>query len=385
MLLGPTRRGKGIQACMVLSQCLFFEKPDIIIVLDPKGDDWGPLVLRYACERAKLLFIYINVRRGQPAQFNPFQGVSKEELITILVAGYDLQPKGTPDDFYRILEQEAVEQLVEHCSDNPTIIELYQLSLSLFNDEESKNIQSLLSKLRQDSKLTSINTKTGPSFDQLLNAGGVFWIVGSEDDPSVVRIQRMIAYRAVQFFRNRKDKCHHGVIFADELKHLISGPFYKAFGTILGAGNANIIAAIQSKGDLEDIPQNLNPRAVSKTIFDNTNLKWCYRTHDPETVDWITQMEGTCVISKERHNVERNMQLAETSNSERTIIKEEVNFLHRNQIYHLPNACAVLIGQGIAQIAYTSPIIVKKQVLEPTHIQNLPVNTENIELGDTLL
>ncbi len=385
LLLGPTRRGKGVQACMVLAQCLFFEKPDIIVVIDPKCDDWGPLVLKDACQRAKLPFVYINARRGQSPQYNLLKGTTKDDLIAMLVAGYDLYPKGSPDDFYRTLEQEAVEQLVENCSAHPTIAELYALSLSLFTDKEAENIQSLLSKLKQDSKLESINSQTGPSIDDLLTTGGVFWFVGSEDDPSVIRIQRMFAYRAVQFFRNRTDKGHHGTIFADELKHLISGPFYKAFGTILGAGNANIIAAIQSKGDLEDIPQNLNPRAVSKTIFDNTNLKWCYRTHDPETVEWICKMEGTQVITKERHAVERNMQLAETSNAERSISKEETGYLHRNQIFHLPNSCAVLIGHGIAQIAYTSPIKVKKEPIEPTHVQENIEPTEDNNLGDALL
>lgn len=385
LLLGPTRRGKGVQACMVLAQCMFFEKPDIVVVIDPKCDDWGPLVLKNACQRAKLPFVYINAKRGQPPQHNLLKGAAKDDLIATLIAGYDLYPKGSPDDFYRTLEQEAVEQLVQNCSNNPTIAELYELSHSLFTEKEAENIQSLLSKLKQDSKLESINSRTGPSIDDLLTTGGVFWFVGSEDDPSVIRIQRMFAYRAVQFFRNRKNKSHHGTIFADELKHLISGPFYKAFGTILGAGNCNIIAAIQSKGDLEDIPQNLNPRAVSKTIFDNTNLKWCYRTHDPETVEWICEMEGSQVITRERHKVERNMQLAETSSAERSISKEETSYLHRNQIFHLPNACAVLIGHGIAQIAYTSPIKVKKELLEPTHIQEKVEPNIDETLGDALL
>lgn len=385
LLIGPTRRGKGVQAAMVLLQCLFIDQPDIIIVIDPKLDDWGPLVLRCGCKKAGLPFIYVNARRGQPPQFNLLIGASKDELITILVAGYDLHPKNTSDDFYRRQEQEALERLIKHCSDNPTIKELYELSLSLFSDDEVENIQNLITMLRQDAQIESVNSKSGPSFDMLLNCGGVFWFVGSEDDPSIVRIQRMFAYRAVQWLRNRNDKTRHATIFADELKHLISGPFYKSFGTILGSGNANIIAAIQSTKDLTDIPQSLNPEAVSQVVFDNCNLKWVYRTHHPQTVDWVVAMEGSKVISKERHKVERNMQLAETTSSERSVSEEEVSYLHRNHVLHLPNSCAIMIGHGIAQFAYTSPVKVAFEQIQPTHVQPKKLGSDKPEPEDPLL
>lgn len=384
LLLGPTRRGKGVQACMVLAQCLFFDEPDIVVCIDPKGDDWGPLVLRDACRRANLPFVYIDARRGKPFQFNVFQGATKDELIALIAAGYDLHPKGSSDDHYRTLEQDAVESIVEYVEDNPTIRDLYDAALHLFSDSELENIQGLLSKLKQDVKLGAVNSKAGPKISDLFSRGGVFWFVGSEDDLSVVRMQRIFAQRAVQILRNRTDKSRHATIFADELKHVLSGPFYKNFGTILGAANANILAAIQSKGDLEDIPQNLNPRAVAKTIFDNTNLKWCYRTNDPETVDWIVQMEGTKVISKERHTVERNAQLAETTSSERSVMQEEAPYLHQNHVKHLPNNCAVLLGYGVAKIAYTSPIKVPFEVIQPTHIQGEPEKFKR-SLGDELL
>lgn len=370
LLLGPTRRGKGVQAAMVLLQCLFIDQPDIIIVIDPKLDDFGPLVLRDGCKKASLPFIYVNARRGLPPQFNLLFGASKDELITILVAGYDLHPKNTSDDFYRRQEQEALELLIQHCSDNPTIREIYELSIKLFSNDEMDNIQNLITMLRQDAQIQSINSKSGPSLDLLLERGGVFWFVGSEDDPSIVRIQRMFAYRAVQWLRNRNDKSRHATVFADELKFLVSGPFYKSFGTILGSGNANIIAAIQSTKDLTDIPQSLNPEAVSQVVFDNCNLKWIYRTHHPETVDWVVAMEGTKVVSRERLKVERNMQLAETTSSERSLAEEEVSFLHRNHVLHLPNRCAIMIGFGIAKFAYTSPVKVEFEVIQPTHVQS---------------
>jgi hypothetical protein len=197
-------------------------------------------------------------------------------------------------------------------------------------------------------------------------------------------MQRLIAVRAVQFFRNRKDKSRHGTIFADELKHVLSSQFYKSFATILGAGNANILATIQTKGDLVDIPANLNPIAVSKTIFDNCAIKWFYRTKDQDTVEWIINSEGTKTFNSVRQDTERNMELAETSSSSRTLVEEEVSYIHRNQILHLPDACAVIIGIGLAKIAFISPVRVKLEKLTPVYLQS--TDTSILEsAGDDLL
>lgn len=384
LVIGPTRTGKGVKSGVVLSQCLAFDNPDIIIAIDPKGDDWGPLVLKKACLKNNLPFIFIDLQRGQAPQFNPLQSASKEELIPLLTAAYDLSPKGTADDFYRQLETEAVDLIVSHCSNTPTFKELYRLALELFEDKELENIRSLISKLRQDANLSALDTSVGPEFNELIGTGGVFWFVGSEDDVSVIRMQRLIAVRAVQFFRNRKDKSRHGTIFADELKHVLSSQFYKSFATILGAGNANILATIQTKGDLVDIPANLNPIAVSKTIFDNCAIKWFYRTKDNDTVEWIINSEGTKTFNSVRQNTERNMELAETSSSSRTLVEEEVSYIHRNQILHLPDACAVIIGIGLAKIAFISPVRVKLEKLTPIYLQSTDTNKPDV-IGDDLI
>lgn len=193
-------------------------------------------------------------------------------------------------------------------------------------------------------------------------------------------MQRLIAVRAVQFFRNREDKSRHGTIFADELKHIVSSQFYKAYATILGKGNANILSTIQTIGDLVDIPANLNATAVSKAIFDNSAIKWFYRTKDRDTVDWIVNAEGTKTVNSSRLNIERNMELSETSLSSRTLIEEDFPYIHPNQVLHLPDACAVIIGVGIAKIVFTSPIKVKKQSLTPNYLgeeQTLELSEED--------
>lgn len=99
LITGPTRTGKGVKAGVVLSQCLSFEEPDIVIAIDPKGDDWAPCVLKKACETKGLPFRNFNLGRGHGAQFNPLQSVSKNDLIPLLVAAYDLALKGSPDDY----------------------------------------------------------------------------------------------------------------------------------------------------------------------------------------------------------------------------------------------------------------------------------------------
>lgn len=385
LVIGPTRTGKGVLSGVVLSQCLGFHNPDIVIAIDPKGDDWGPLVLKKACANNQLPFNYINLQRGQQPQFNPLLSATKEELIPLLTAAYDLAPKGSPDDYYRQIETEAVELIVSQCSDTPTFKELYSLALQLFEGKELDNIRSLISKLRQDANLSALDTVVGPKFDELLKTGGVFWFVGSEDDAAIIRMQRLIAVRAVQFFRNRNDKSRHGTIFADELKHVLSSQFYKAFATIIGAGNANILATIQTKGDLVDIPVNLNPEAVSKTIFDNCAIKWFYRTKDNDTVEWIINSEGTKTYNSVRQNTERNMELSETSSSSRTLVEEELPYLHRNQILHLPDACAVIIGIGLAKIAFVSPVRVKKETLYPAYLPQEDTEFIGNSVGDKLL
>ena len=90
-------------------------------------------------------------------------------------------------------------------------------------------------------------------------------------------------------------------------------------------------------------------------------------------------------LTQLRETVERNMQLSETASSERSITKEEVSFLHRNHVLHLPNSCAILLGFGLAKIAYTSPIKVKKEPLQPTHIQKIEEENNNNLPGDDLI
>jgi hypothetical protein len=363
-ICGPTRCGKGIQSAVVLYQKVALG--DAVFVVDPKGDDWGPRILEDACKKYNKPFIYIDLNREQPPQFNLLKGCTTYDLVRLLEAGFELSDQGGDSDFYRVMEREAAQALAEHFGgQDVALAEISDRAGSILGDK-AKDSKKLILNLAEVAQVRSVQTREGPALSDILASGGVVWVVGTEDDVAVQRLQRMVAIRIIQILRARGNQHPHATILFDEFSCLVSAPTVLSLKTIVGKGNANILLCHQSLGDLRDVPRDLDPEAVASQVIGNTKIRWLYGTSDPDTVEWICRLEGTKVVRRERGKSERNNQGAELVKAERYTDEVEIPFLHPNDIFHLPEGKAVVVGLGLARFANAAPI---KTVERSIHVK----------------
>lgn len=358
-VMGPPGTGKGVQASVVMSQALrSFD--DAVIVFDPKNDEWAPHVLRKMAKR----FVLVDLRRGKPAQINPFWKITPDHLFELFVAGFSLGTKGTDADHYRLGDRKAAYMLSQLISnDGATVFELLEAAKSL-PDDVRKNAEGLIAQLEELSHIEAIQASQGVDIADVIANGGCLYFIGAMRDDSVIRLQKMLFVRVIQLVESRSqlNTRRHVTIFLDEVKYLLSLPSINALGTIRDKA-CNIILAHQSLGDFASAGADLDPEAVKTSIIDNTPLKWVYRVKSFDTAKWVSEQTGEIMVDVEQHTVNRDgaVEMLET----RTRLSKERRFLiDVNTIQNLPNGCAVCIGSGIAKLAFANPIKVQKCPIE---------------------
>ncbi|RLW64706.1 MAG: hypothetical protein B6D73_10765 [gamma proteobacterium symbiont of Stewartia floridana] len=363
-ICGPTGTGKGVQAVVVLTQALMHG--DGVFVFDPKRDEWAASVLAQECEKAGVPFSYVDLRSDAP-QVNIIGGATSDDLFELFVAGFGLEEKGEAADFYRIDDREAAYQLARAFEQNAelSLPELYDLAHEVLDDNLCENAKGFLARLKQLARLEVVNTRKGIDLTSVLEVGGCIYVVGSMRGQDIPALQKIFALRVIQAIENQVEPVRHASIFLDEIKYLLSAPTVNAFGTIRDK-NCNLILTHQALQDFRDCGKDLSPDAVEGAIKTNTQIKWIYRTKDPETAEWAAKMSGKILVQKERRVIDRNEFLSELARSELMTDEIERYAVDENIIQHLPDGCALYIGGENAQLALTQPIPTVKRTFKVT-------------------
>jgi len=380
-IIGTTGGGKGLAACSMLSQALI--QGESVFVFDPKNDEWAPHVLRDAAEKANVPFYLLNLNPDNDSQINLLDGISIRECEEMLIAGFGLSEKGQEADFYRIADRRLARSAAAYASVRDPSYTFLSLYSELSSDGALDDVENFAGHLGELASLPPLNAAPGLSLEDVMNSGGCVYVVGSMRNESVIKAQRMLLIRLIQYAerRDRLNELRPVAIFLDEVKYHLSKPTLEALGTARDKG-VHLIMAHQSLSDLKDCPSDLNPDSVVGAIVENTRIKLAYRVQNPDTAEWLSAMSGTILVDDEIRKVERNPALAETIESNKTLRQAERNYIDTNMLLNLPAGCAVLYGNGLPKFIFVSPIPVGKSYLEIFSEPFSPVNKQNDNLTD---
>lgn len=361
LLSGRTRVGKGIAAQILLSQAI--KASEMVVILDPKPDDFMPHVFLNAAEQAGLPYHFFNLAPSASPQFNLFFGLNAEDAEAMLISGFGLSERGDIADCHRLKDRksalEAAIWIQAHPDSTPK-------ELWLAHTEKWSEISpSFNDYMRELAELPAVNAKVEFDIRSMLQTGGCLYFAGDMMNPRVVRVQRMILIRLMQIAKNRSDRSRTISIFADEFKVHISKPFMTGLGAAAGWG-LHVVLAFQSLQDLADCPSDLDKDSVRGAVMENC-VQMSYRVKDPDTAEWLAKSTGTILVDDESRRVKRNAALSEEVDSERSIRQAERNFIDENMFMNLPKGCGVLTGAAtLAKFCYTSPMNVQKNGLAIT-------------------
>ena len=367
-VLGTTGFGKGVAVTNQLAQCLSFGQS--VVMFDPKNDEWAPSVLLTVAKHYKRPVCVIDLN-NDASQLNPLYGANEMEIYDLFIGGFGLAERGAESDFYRSKERRVVQQWLSSLSAGTTLTELAESLTEVDYD----NAPKLCNDLTELAMLGCLQTKQKGAWYDVLNQGGLVYVIGSVRREPVLRLQKILLLRIMQRLekRDRQQSHTHVTLFLDELKYLLCKPSLQALGTIRDK-SANILLAHQSINDLRDVPADLDPEAVKSAVLENTALKIVYRSQDPETAEWIAKRSGTISAHREMRDIDTTEGLAEVTKSNRRLIQSERYHVDVNTILSMPKQCSVFFSNKPAQIVLTSPITVNKLAIEPT-----VVNKDNEE------
>lgn len=380
-LLGVSGAGKGVAACQLLSQSLLHQHA--VYVIDPKGDSKMPHVLKQMAEKYCLPYYFVDLNSDK-AQFNLWHDLSATQIAETLISGLSLEDRGEAADFYRAKDRECAKAVANYINDDPdlSVGDMFSRFVAEHPDahQEKSGISGFYTKLKALQVINCLNTREGIRLKSVLDQGGCIIFRGSLENDGIISLQKILMCMLMKWVKDRpRHNVRHVTVFLDELKHVLSKSVTNAFGAIRDF-NANLIVAHQARGDLEDVGKDLNPKSVVGAVEINTGIKLLHRAIDPDTKRWISQMSGT--IQADTTNQSNTTGVGR--NASRTIHqgKEEQPLISENEVAHLPNKTAVLIGTGLARVVKTAYIAV--DTTESLPIVEAPVNQATPVQADSI-
>lgn len=357
-IMGSVGSGKGVLACCALAQCVS-RFNDAAIVFDPKNDEYAPHVLKSQSSK----FVLLDLRQGMPAQLNIFNGLTSYQLNELLVSGFSLGRRGDNADYYRDNDRKAVRMLSEQFASGTDVAGLLEAAQNLPQKvkEAASGFMNLLQEL---CSLSVLQTREGVDLSDIILNGGCLYVIGSLRDESVIMLQKMLFVRCIQIIesRDRFSETTHVNIMLDEFKYLVSKSSLDALGTVRDK-NCNVLLTHQSLGDFGQCGADIKPEAAATTVIDNTPIKWIYRMKDYKAAEWASKQTGQILVDSERRNVSTDHGNVELMSTESTIVKEKRELIDTNAVQHLPDGAAVMIGIGLARVAYSKPISVARSAI----------------------
>lgn len=381
-IAGSSGSGKGRKLQDLAAQSVM--NSEALFYLDPKDDEWGAHALYSACAEHSKPYHYLALLPESPAQINILAGAKAWEIEELFSATLSLQDTGKGADFFKAKDRNAAHHAsVLAYEENLTISELFSY---MSNDEFwQKEAPGFLDKLREMAGVEAINAQESNfSIAEIVANGGGVYVLGSLTLQAVKRAQQMIFVRIQQIATARDrmvGKLRIVCVIADETKYHISRPVLQGLGASRDKG-MRVVLAFQSFTDLKDCPADLNHEMVTGAIVENTPCKFIYKLEDPDSSDYFARKSGVILVDDETRQLEKNIALAESTDSQRSIRQTEHFLFDSNKLSNLPMGWSVLFGKGLAQTCYVSPYLVNKCT---TAITPIPAKINVTNSKDMLL
>lgn len=353
-VVGTTGAGKGVSLGVMAAQ--FLARGEAVFFMDPKNDEWAPHVLYQECLRMGVPFHFVDLRPGVDAQLNPVLNANAEEVQELFIAAFALSERGDASDFYGIADRKAALLAARHIAEHRCTM---AVAYGALHGELGGMAEKFDGKLGELAALASINaSQGGVDLAQVVERGGCVCVVGSMRHDTIKTVQRMLLVRLIQIAETR-DRMAGPVrpvaIVLDEVKYHISRPALEALGAARDKG-VHLVLAHQSRGDLRDCPNDLDPDAVVDAIVENCRIKIAYRVINPDTAEWLSRMSGSILVDDEMRKVEKNMALVETMSGERSIRQAERYLIDENMLLNLPKSVAAVFGDGLPKFVSIQPV-----------------------------
>ncbi len=352
-VVGTSGAGKGRAIGMIVAQCALARQP--CFINDPKDDEYGPAQAKKAADDAGVPYFYMDLRKKIP-QINIFSGRTEDQVEELLVAGFDLGDKGEASDHYKLADRDMATTVAALYAAGDTARSLFKAHSKLM-----KKAEGFHGKFSELARTISINAKRGISLEEVVQKGGVVYIVGSMRNARIIRIQKMILVWLIQQAESR-DRIESTpkkiLVVLDELKYHISKTALEALGAARDKG-LHVLMAHQSLGDLRDCPSDLKPETVIDAVFENAPLKIVYRVQSPETAELFARKSGKILVDVESRQVDKTLGLAQKV-KERRITQEQSYLYDENEFLYLPKGVGIVFGQGLPQKVSIAPIQVTK-------------------------
>ena len=184
-VLGTTGFGKGVAVTNQLAQCLTFGIS--VVVFDPKNDEWAPSVLIKTAKQYKLPICVIDLN-SDAHQFNPLYGANEMEIYDLFIGGFGLAERGAESDFYRSKERRVVHSWLSSLSSGTTITEL----ADSLTEVDYNNAPKLCNDLTELAILKCIHTNQKGAWYDILDQGGLVYVIGSVRREPVLRLQKVL-------------------------------------------------------------------------------------------------------------------------------------------------------------------------------------------------
>lgn len=347
-IIGESGTGKSSLAGVLLSQCALLDES--VVVIDPKNDVFLAGALARIAEKNGIPFHLLDLRPGAPPQINPLMGCEPWQVEELLVAGFELGKSGEPgSDYYRGEDRDACGEVAAlYANGATTIPSLFQ---ACTKSQAVTDRTNLWRELRQFSSLKAFHAREGLDLKQVIENGGILYVIGSITSDKVFAAQRLLLQRILQIISARNPHSSRPVaLLLDEIKYTLSVPAVRALGTVRDRA-CHIIVCHQSLNDLSDCP-GLQPKAVRGAIHGNTSVKIAYKLNEFETA---LELEG--IAGKEKTFVE-NINTVEEHHS-RGWRESERPRVRADALTHLPKptrgeaSVGVLFGLGTAKLLAT--------------------------------
>lgn len=337
-LLGETRNGKTVAATVLLAQCALLK--ETVIVVDPKADKHAGKVLRRAAERAKVPFIYVDLRADQPPQLSVLSGTTVVDREELLISCFDLASKGTDADVYRVEDRAAARFLAR--SGARSFTEMVTIGSK---EEIVSNARKFWEDLQELASHPVLQTQEGFRLEDWVGKPCVIYITGSTRHDNTVRLQKLVLLRLLQLIDRygAAEDARWTALFIDEFKYLLSPSALRALGTI-GDRNCHLLIAHQSLGDLRDVT-GLDPEAVYGAAVVNTGLKLFYKTNDPDTAKWGADLSGEIPVYTESITKSPG-----TVNSLGSYSERGTQLFDYTTLLAFPPLTGMLYGSGVAKL-----------------------------------
>ncbi len=364
---GTTGSGKGVLAGCILTQMI--QHGEAVIIMDPKGDYFLPELMAKAARDAEVNKYYIDLT-SDVGQWNPLAGKTPSQIEEMLSVAFNLSDKATDADFYRLNDRASARIFSKSDHVDKTLRESVQEFVQDHHEllEKSPKFMQAIEEL---ASLPVLNIKKGLNIEKAIARGAVIYIRGTMKKPSVLILQKILLVSIIQILESRdRETARHTCLFLDEFKYLISQSAIEALGTIRDK-RAHMIIAHQSLGDLKHASDGLDSEEVVASVMENCAVKITYKIQDPDTADKYARMSGTILVDDELRSFDTTSTLSEIKKPDKILRQSERYLIDTNMLQSLPQRCAVIYGNGLADFIFTSPIQVTKEEINtsPTYFE----------------